>query len=253
ADLILAVTAGEEVDMAGARLMAAGEVLAGTASLVIGEPTGLAVYRAEKGVFWVRVTAHGRTAHGSMPQLGVNAISFMARLIPRLEAYPFAFVESEILGKPTLSVNTIAGGVKTNVVADRCAIEIDMRLVPGQTPDDVLQLLQAIIDEVAADPQVRTTVEILQDVPPVETPASDRLVEVALEAARNAGSAAPDAGGVSFGTDGAILALALGASMVIFGPGGLDQLHQPNEYVEIAQLHLAVEAYKQIARRMLTA
>ena len=184
ADLILAITAGEEVDMAGAKLLDASGLLAGTTSVVIGEPTELNVYRAEKGVFWPKIIAKGHTAHGSMPHLGVNAISFVSRLIARLEAYPFPFEESEILGKPTLSVNVIGGGVKTNVVADECWIEVDMRLVPGQSRDETLSIINRIVSELKAEVPVEVRIEILQDAPALETKGSSPLVAAAVDAVR---------------------------------------------------------------------
>jgi succinyl-diaminopimelate desuccinylase len=251
ADLILAVTAGEEVDMAGAKLLSSTDLLSGASRIVIGEPTSLDVFRAEKGVFWTRVTAHGRTAHGSMPNLGVNAISFMARLIIRLEEYPFAFEPSDVLGNPTISVNVIDGGVKTNVVPDRCRAEIDMRLVPGQSRADVLGRLKALMEEIRAEIPVRTEVDILQDVPAVETPADDELVQATASIVNEVSGKKPTIGGVSYGTDGAIIAPSLGASMVIVGPGAPEQAHQPNEYVKIEELESAVEIYKGLARRLL--
>lgn len=251
ADLILAVTAGEEVDMAGARLIASSDVLAGATSVVIGEPTGLDVFRAEKGVLWLQVSAHGRTAHGSMPQLGVNSISYMSEVIHRLQEYPFTFQESAILGMPTLSVNVMHGGVKVNVVPDRCVIEVDMRLVPGQDGNDIRQAFQRILDEVSDQIPAGSEIEVLQSVPAVETPEDDPLVAVTVAAAGEARGNPPTVGGVSYGTDGAIIAPALGASLVVFGPGRPGQAHQPNEYVDIDELERAVVAYKLIAQRLL--
>jgi len=253
ADLILAITCGEEVDMAGARLLDASGALSGTAHVIIGEPTGLDVFRAEKGVFWPRVTAHGHTAHGAMPHLGINAISFMARLITRLEAYPFSFVESDLLGKPTLSVNVIEGGVKTNVVADQCSINVDMRLVPGQETKQIVAVIEDICADLRRDIPVTTEIEVLQDAPPLETSAGSPTVAAATSAVRRICGRDPRVGGVSYATDGALIAPSLGADMIICGPGGVDQLHQPNEWVAISQLEQAVGVYRSIAEAILGA
>jgi succinyl-diaminopimelate desuccinylase len=253
-DLILAVSAGEEVDTVGARLMAKSGVLAGSTSILVGEPTGLDVYIAEKGVLWLRITAYGRTAHGSMPHLGVNAIAYMARLVTLLQATPFPTKQSSLLGAPTVSVNTISGGVKTNVIADRCTLTVDMRTVPGQNHDELVaetkRLLTTLADETGL--AVRTDVEILQNMPPVETKPDTPLARAVVEAARTVRGSEPAVGGVSYATDGAILAPALDASLVIFGPGQPEQAHQPNEYVAIAELEQAARAYVLIAEQLLS-
>lgn len=251
ADLILAVTAGEEVDTAGAKLLASTNVLAGSQAILVGEPTGLDVFVAEKGVLWLRITAHGRTAHGSMPELGVNAVAYMARVLCRLENEVLPFPEHTILGKPSVSVNRINGGVKVNVVPDRCEAEVDIRLVPGQTQDEALEHLKLILQETAREIPVRTDVEILQSMPAVETPTDADLVRATVEAAAGVRGKEPAIGGVSYGTDGAVLAPALRASLVIFGPGSPAQAHQPNEYVETSQLEQAVDVYTMVAKRML--
>jgi succinyl-diaminopimelate desuccinylase len=253
-DLILAVSAGEEVDTAGARLMARTNALADAAYLVVGEPTGLDVFIAERGVLWLRVSAHGRTAHGSMPHLGVNAISYIARVIPRLEANPFAFEAHPILGEPTVSVNGISGGVKVNVIPDYCEIAVDMRTVPGQSHDALIGDVRRLLDD-AADEMgnaVRTNVEVLQNMPPVETSPEDRLVRVIVDAGAAARGASPTIGGVSYGTDGAVLAPALNCPLVIFGPGQPGQAHQPNEFIDVSELHQAVRAYSTLARTLLS-
>jgi len=253
ADLILTITCGEEVDMAGAKLLDASRALEGAKFVVIGEPTGLDVFRAEKGVLWPRITAFGRTAHGAMPHLGVNAISFISRLIARLEAYPFPFEPNDLLGQPTLSVNVIEGGVKTNVVADRCTVDVDMRLVPGQDKDEILSAIESIMSELKRDIPVRTEIEITQFAAPVQTAEDSVLVSAAIEAVRAGCGREPAVGGVSYATDGAQIAPSLGADMIICGPGGVDQLHQPNEWVAINQLEEAVEVYKSIAVKLLAA
>jgi len=251
-DLVLAVSAGEEVDTAGARLLAKSRVLAGARYIVVGEPTGLDVFIAEKGVLWLRIVAHGRTAHGSMPHLGVNAVSFMAEVARRIDSIMNGIEPNEILSMPTVSVNTISGGVKTNVVPDRCEMEVDMRIVPGQTAEGIQATVESLLAEVreATGLAVETEVAVLQNMPPVQTPADDPLVATTVAAARAVGRHEPRIGGVSYGTDGAVLAPALGANLVIFGPGKPEQAHQPNEFVDLWELDAAAEAYAQIVRNM---
>jgi succinyl-diaminopimelate desuccinylase len=253
ADLIIAASCGEEAGMLGAGVMVERRSLEGAASLVVCEPTGLDVYIGEKGVFWIRIRAFGQTAHGSTPWLGINAVSYFARLIPRLEAYPFTWQESDLLGKPSLSVNIIRGGNKVNVVADFCEIDVDLRTVPSQDQGQLLEQIRALAEEVAAEfhSGLRIELEIDQAKQSLETPRNDALVETTILAVEAIRGKTPLVGGVTYGTDAAYLAPGFNIPMVICGPGGTDMLHQPNEYVEIEQLFQAAEIYVDLAKRLL--
>lgn len=252
-DIIIACTAGEEAGMLGARAMVERRSLEGSRYLVVAEPSDLNVFIGEKGVLWLRIRALGRTAHGSMPSLGVNAVSCMARLIPRLEEYPFPWQESPLLGKPTLSVNVITGGNKTNVVPDLCELEVDMRTVPGQDHQEILRMVRSMAQEVARgyNPDVRMEVEIDNDKSSLETERSEPLVEAAVQTVRRVSGTAPEVGGVAFGTDAAYLGPGFNIPMIICGPGAPGMAHQPDEYVEVEQLVQAAQIYAELAQKLL--
>jgi succinyl-diaminopimelate desuccinylase len=252
ADIILAATCGEEAGMMGALAMAERRSLEGSRYLVVAEPSDLNVFIGEKGVLWITIRALGRTAHGSMPWLGSNAVSYMARLIPRLEEYPFPWEESPLLGKPTLSVNVIEGGNKTNVVPDVCQISVDMRTVPSQDHEDLLARIKTLTEDVAREynPEIRVEIEIENDKGSLETDPSEPLVEAAIAAAQAVRGVAPTVGGVTYGTDAAHLSPAFNIPMVICGPGAQGMAHQPDEYVEVEQLVQAAQIYVDIARRL---
>jgi succinyl-diaminopimelate desuccinylase len=252
ADIVLAITCGEEAGMLGAAAMVDRRSLEGSRYLVVGEATQLDVVIGEKGVLWVHVRAIGRTAHGSMPDLGVNAVSTIARLIPRLEEYPFPFEESALLGKPTLSVNIIGGGNKTNVVPDSCEIAIDMRTVPGQDHEAIIRQLREMADEVARDyhSEARIEIEIENDKQALETAPDDSLVGATIESVRSILGRDPAVRGVTYGTDAAHLGPGFNIPMVICGPGEPGQLHQPDENIEVDQLVQAAQIYTDLAQRL---
>lgn len=254
ADLILAATCGEEAGMVGAQAFVDRRTLEGSASLIVGEPTGLDVFVGEKGVLWVEVRALGRTAHGSMPWLGVNAVSFLARLIPALEAYPFPYEESALLGKPTLSVNIMRGGNKTNVVPDVARISVDMRTVPSQNHHEILAQLRDMSTALAREcnPDLRVEIEVENDKTPLETDRELPLVTALVEAVTSVRGQAPDVGGVTYGTDAAALTPAFGIPMVICGPGAPGMAHQPDEWVAIDELVQAGEIYARAAQTLLS-
>lgn len=253
ADIILAATCGEEAGMLGARAIADRGLLPGARYLVVAEPSNLDVFIGEKGVLWVKIRALGRTGHGSMPWLGINAVSYMARLIPRLEEYPFPFVESHLLGKPTISVNMIEGGNKVNVVPDVCEVTLDLRTVPMQDHQAIVTAIEALANEVAQDfhAELRVEVEVQEDVGPLETDRNEPLVEAMIESVRAVKGEAPIVGGVTYGTDAAYLGPGFSIPMVICGPGAQGMAHQPDEYVEVEQLTQAAAIYADLARRLL--
>ncbi|MGZ4150569.1 MAG: M20 family metallopeptidase, partial [Actinomycetota bacterium] len=122
---------------------------------IVGEPSDLRLGLAERGGAWITATAYGTAAHGSQPHLGVNAITSMARFLLRLpEGLPD--LEHPLVGRPTINVALIEGGSAPNVVPDRCAVDIDRRVIPGETdPEAVLAPLRALAEDLrAAHPEV---------------------------------------------------------------------------------------------------
>lgn len=253
AEVILAATCGEEAGMLGAGAMVERRALAGSRYLVVGEPSGLDVFIAEKGVLWVELRALGRTAHGSMPWLGINAVSYLARLIPRLEAYPFAYAESDLLGKPSLSVNAMHGGAKTNVVPDVARASLDLRTVPSQRHDQILAQLQTLADDLAREyhPDLRVEIAVENDKGPVETDRDEPLVAAVIDAVTATRGTMPEVGGVTYGTDAAALGPGFGIPMVICGPGAPGMAHQPDEYVSVDELTQAAAIYVRTAIALL--
>jgi succinyl-diaminopimelate desuccinylase len=253
ADLILAVSMGEERGALGARHMAASGVLSGCGSIVVGEPSAGAIHTVQKGSCTWRVTVRGRAAHSSLPHLGVNAIAFMARVILALEDDPFTFARDPLLGDPTTCVAGITGGTADNMVPDECSIVVGLRLVRGQSWELPEARLRQLLDELTAvrGMPVTTEVQRLKASHAVGTDPGHALVRAMVEAARPPRGTAPSLGGCTAGTDGGVLSPALGAPMVIYGPGDFRQAHGPDEYVEVAQLHDAARAYVRIAERLL--
>jgi acetylornithine deacetylase len=238
---------GEELGHEGAaHLMASGF---GADAAVVGEPTGLDVVTAHKGILRWRMTALGRAAHSSNPGAGCNAIVRMAavirgleeRLIPELgqRSHP-------LLGSPTLSVGRIEGGFEVNVVPDRCTIEVDRRLLPGETWPQVRRELEELLASLRGeDPQLRVQVEEPhQSLPAMATDPDAPIVRVAREAVGRIQGERP-VRGVAFGTDAAELS-AGGIPGVVLGPGDIAQAHTGEEYVEIQQVVKAAAIYREI-------
>ena len=221
------------------------EGIQGDAALV-GEPTSLQPVIAQKGAFWIRIFTHGKSAHGSKPHLGVNAIEKMTELIRRLNSVPLE-KEHPLLGKPTLSIGTIQGGTKINIVPDRCEIEVDRRMVPGEKKEDVLEALRQTLDSLQSeDPHFQYRIEEMDFAEPSEVDPDEEIVRIGVEAIQKVTGKKPPLRGFSGFTDSRFYVNQLNIPTLIFGPGGVDQSHTTDESVEVDALVQAAHIYAMI-------
>jgi succinyl-diaminopimelate desuccinylase len=241
--LMLVLTAGEETGCAGAFDLAGRKDLLGQAgALVVAEPTGNRPLVGHKGALWVQAETRGVTAHGSMPEKGVNAIHRAARAVAALERFEFDIPAHAVLGAPTLNVGTIAGGLNINSVPDRCVIGIDIRTIPSQ--DDV-QIGRAVASVLGDDVALRTVL----DVESVWTDPGVPWMAAAASTVREiTGEAAPVATAPFF-TDASALKPALGdPPTIILGPGELALAHQTDEYCRTGRIEEAAAIYTALIR-----
>jgi acetylornithine deacetylase/succinyl-diaminopimelate desuccinylase family protein len=156
---------------------------------VVCEPTGDAVRIAHRGALWLEIEVRGRSAHGGRPWLGVNAISKLARIVRAVEDELLPRLATRthpLLPAPTVNLGTIRGGTKFNLVADRATLELDRRLVPGESLDDARAEVEAVCAAVRArDPEVfEYTVREVMRVAPAEIAADAPIVEACRRAYR---------------------------------------------------------------------
>ena len=252
-DLLLAFTAGEEHDMLGAAEIAARSDLAPVQAVVVAEPSSNDVYVAEKGVLWLKITTYGKTAHGSMPHLGQNAITMMMALLSELDSLTVPCEEHPLLGGFTRSINTIGGGVKINVVPDRCEATIDQRTVPGQDHAAIVGQVEELIADLARRRTgFRASVEVINDRIPVSSSPEEPVIQRFYDVVAGVVGERPVPRGVNYYTDGVVFAPALKAPMIICGPGDAKLAHQPNEYVEVAKLVEATKIFILATAHLLT-
>jgi succinyl-diaminopimelate desuccinylase len=251
-DLIIAATAGEEVDSLGATTVASRSDLGPIQAVVIPEPSYNDVFIAEKGALWLELTTQGKTAHGSMPEMGRNAIMMMVSLINELGRMSFPYKEHPLLGGFSQSINTITGGVKTNVVPDQCAVTVDMRTVPGQDHRAILKQVEGLIESLSKRvPDFKASVRMTNDRAPVETSPDEPVVQAFADVVAEVAGKRPVPKGVRYYTDAVAFVPALKAPMIICGPGDAKLAHQPNEYVEISKLVQAAQIYILAAAKLL--
>jgi acetylornithine deacetylase len=207
------------------------------------------IVRAHKGCVRWDLTTSGRSCHSSRPELGVNAIYAMARLLPLVERYAEELRASRTdphLGPATLSVGTITGGTSVNTVPDRCRAEVDQRLLPGEDPAEAPGQLLAYLRAHAEPGASFACSEPWLYCPALGAVGSQDLV-ARLGAALDAVVGSHEVTVVPYGTDASTLALA-GVPSVVFGPGDIAQAHTVDEWVDLEQVAQASEVLYRLAR-----
>lgn len=242
APLQLVLTAGEERGCHGARhLCAQPGALAGAGAMLVGEPTGNRPCVAHKGILRVAVAATGVTAHASMPELGDNAIFKAAAAALALRSFEFGVAPHPLLGRPTLNVGTIQGGLNINSVPDAATLGVDIRTVAGQDEADVLEGLRRHVG-------AEVTIERLDGAAAIASDPDDPWVQGVLDVLADVQGRRPEPQSAPYFTDAAFLKPALGEPpTLILGPGEAEVAHTTDEYCAIAKLEEAAEIYTRVA------
>ena len=239
----LVFTAGEEQGCEGAAQLRAQSRLVGKAgALVVGEPTSNYPVIGHKGAMFLEARTRGITAHGSMPDQGVNAVYKAARAVLALEAFKFGVEPHSVLGSPTLNVGTISGGLNVNSVPDLATIGIDIRTIPALSHDGLYARLRSYLGEEVE--LVRTV-----DAGSVWTEPDDEWVQLVFDLMEPYLNERPTSRAVTYFTDASELKPALGhPPTLILGPGEANMAHKTDEFCYLANLDAAVEIYTEIAR-----
>ncbi len=208
--------------------------------IVVAEPTMCAPVHGHKGGIGLDVTVHGHAAHSSKPHLGANALSGAARVVVAIddEQERLAALEATTpVGKGTVSVTELAGGLARNIIPDECTLYVGRRTAPGEDIDQVRAALCHLIENSAAP--LTTTIESLygDGSPGFYQDPSCSLVTVLAQLADTSPTTA------EYGSN-ALKYGEVADQLVVFGPGSIDQAHQAVEWVDIGQLNRAVDVYR---------
>jgi succinyl-diaminopimelate desuccinylase len=244
ANILLVITAGEETGCTGAEyLVSLRDVLGNAGAIVVGEPTGNYPFVGHKGALWLEARTTGLTAHGSMPEKGVNAIYRAVDALTKLKKFDFDVPPHPLLGNPTLNVGTIAGGMNINSVPDQATVGIDIRTVPGQSNQEVYERLQS---ELGPDVHCRPVVSAAS----VSTDPENEWVQEVFDIMASFLDERPVPRGATYFTDASFLTPALGnPPTLILGPGEAAMAHKTDEFCSISKIEDAAQAYLEIARR----
>jgi acetylornithine deacetylase len=223
--LYVAISHDEELGCAGV-----GPLLDHVASLavpparaIVGEPTGLRVATSHSGKAALRATVSGRAAHSSTPHEGVNAVAWASRLVVALLA-----LQDELPAGTTIGIGPIAGGVRVNIVPDRCTVELEVRALPRVDPADVVARIEqagaALTREMA--PGTGIAFEQLAAYPGLAAEAGGFAGEVAALAGDGGEPIA-----LAYGTEAGLWQRRLGIPVVVCGPGDMAQAHRADESI----------------------
>jgi acetylornithine deacetylase len=228
-EIVFAGLVDEEHAQAGSRGLVAGGFKAELA--IVGEATRLQVVTAHKGTMWLCLETRGKSAHGSCPELGRNAVHAMARVVDLLQTDYAAQLRRRrhsLLGCATVSVGAICGGTQANIVPDRCSILIDRRSLPGETVAGVRREILGVLR------RKNLTVSFVKDeLPPCLPLETDPRHPLVARFLKSVGQRKP--GGVRYFCDASVLGHG-GIPSVVFGPGDIAQAHTADEWISLAEL-----------------
>lgn len=205
---------------------------------IVTEPTELDICIAHKGFCWLDIETMGVAAHGSLPELGVDAIVKMGKVLVGLEELNRLLRASPshpLLGSGSLHASLISGGQELSSYPEHCLLNVERRTVPGEARERVEAQFQALLDQIAeTDPQFKASMKTIMVREPFEVSEEEPVFQTLLRQATRLLGDEPGVGG-SFGwMDSALLAEA-GIPTVIFGPGGAGA-HAVVEWSDLTQL-----------------
>ena len=238
--VVLVLTASEENGCVGSRHLANLPKLMGKAgAIVVGEPTSNYPMVGHKGSLKLHASFQGVSAHGSMPQLGVNAIYKAAKAITKLEQFQFGIPEHPVMGLPTMNVGTVEGGSGVNLVPDLADIGIDIRTVPGTDHAALLARLKNLLED--------GEMTVFADAPAVWTEPDEEWVQRVFALCKPILKETPVGRTMPYMTDAANLRKVYnGAPTLILGPGEAAMAHQTDEYCNIERIRQSVAIYEAI-------
>ena len=247
--LTLIFTAGE--DTGGwyvTKVIAEGKVTKKDARMgIIPEPSMMDVIRTHKGSGHVKIQVHGKAAHSSRPEVGVNAIDKASNVLCEIRKLQRRLNEKPhpLLGPTTIECTIINGGFKSNIIPDQCTLEISTRLIPGHDKPAVSRgWFKEIISTLKAmDPKFKAEILDLNARRPLDVPEDFEVVRLLIKMLRRQPKGAP------YYTE-AVNYTAAGVPTVICGPGNIDQAHTPDEYITLKQLELGVKTFKETIRQV---
>ncbi len=250
--LIVALTADEEEQGRGARRLVEDGLRADGA--IVCEPTGLAIMPAHKGFTWVELEFRGRAAHGSRPDLGVDAIRHAGLFLARLGVLQSSLAEREphpLLGSGSVHAGTIRGGSALSVYPASCTLTLERRTLPGETVEAFRTEVEFALGRLRSDvPALDVSLEVTLHRDGSEVSTDHELVSAAAAAARGAGLE-PGIRGMTAWVE-AVTFNQAGTPALCFGPGSIGAAHAADESVAVDEIRAAHRALTRMIQDFLS-
>lgn len=253
-----AFTYDEEIGCFGAQALARSLRAKGLnpALAVIGEPTSMQIIEGHKGCYEYSTHFTGLEGHGSAPDRGVNAAEYAARYVGKLLGLKQDLRSRAPQGSPfeppwtTINTGSVQGGVAHNVIPGKARVDWEMRPVQKSDATYVKEVLQHYCHDVlvpemqAVHPEAGITLEVIGEVDGLEPMPDNEARDLVMDL-----TGANGAGVVPFGTEAGIFQ-ALGMSVVVCGPGSIDQAHKPDEYVAVDQMQQCLSMLERLSGKL---
>lgn len=280
--LRLVLTAGEESNMHGSHQLYADGAMNDSDTLLIAEPTGYRTVYANKGEVDFKITAQGKAAHSSRPNFGINAIQNLMDVLELIKTKVEARAEQnqdDVLGKTTFTVDIFKGGIQINAIPANAEAEINTRIVPEYSNDEVMADVKAVVDEFNKTHAGEIKVEILMNIPPVignpESKLIKDIIKIAtpymknteytplekqqgkeMQAKQGFNPFSNDKFDVLSGAGGTDASELLkdklmGTNYAVFGPGNPLKMHQTNEYASEQMWFDFIDIYEKLFKEYL--
>ena len=248
-EVVVAAVVDEEYESMGTRALVESGVRADAA--IVTEPTRLAIMPAHLGFVWVDVTTHGRAAHGSRWDLGVDAIRHAGLVLAELDRMDSEILTKRghpLLGRPSVHASLIEGGTGMSTYPDRCTMRIERRTIPGGGAEQVRGEMEELWRRAAKGrSNFRAEVTVTFAQAPSDVGIDAPIVTALTNALRSCGES-PRVEGMTAWTDAAILNAA-GIPAICFGPGDITLAHAAEEYVSMDEIERATKVLAQLAHQ----
>ena len=252
-EIILCFVCDEERQCQGIKRYLSSSAFAGADYAVIAEPTDLKICTCHRGSCHYKIRVYGSGSHAARPQMGVNAIEKVMKVLDAIEEYSNGLKTQlhEFLDPEVITPTMIRAGIQDNMIPDMCEIVVDMRMFPGKNAESAISPLSTLLDQIAAeDSSFSYDIQIIQEALGGELSKTAPLVEAASFVYHDVFSCPASLKGFDVTCEQSYL-LGAGIPTIIFGPGDCGLAHTPDENVEIKALQNACQYFYKLAKYLL--
>ena len=211
--------------------------------MIIAEPSNDKISICEKGALWLKFTSHGKSAHASTPNLGINAIENLTKLYYDLSKTMKDYGKYRYLGEGSVQITKLQGGIMTNVIPSEATMEVDIRMTPNVTLEKLESDINNIIKNIMSENKgLSITFDVLNKRNPIMTDENNDFIKK-VDSVCDEMNMPKEKRGHNFYTDAAQILSKHDIPFIIFGPGNDEFAHKTNEQVNLSDIINKSEFY----------